>query len=278
MEKFSSTWKSATQKPKNLIQIIRSGIRDLVLFYEAKMNIEPETNFLRCLYCHYVFDDQLKEFEIIINTLKTIGNFVNTKTCLEMLKGEKKIEGKNFHLSFDDGFKNNRTNVLPILLKNDVPAIFFVPSGLIGSNYSKVEEYCLKKTNYNKVIEMLNWDDLKYIIDKGFEIGSHTKNHFKLSTLIDFNQINDEISGSKSVLEKKLGIICNYFSWPYGTLNDIDHDIIALIKNSDYKASFGAFRGKIEPKVTDKFIIPRHHFEVQWPLQHIRYFSNGGRE
>ena len=29
---------------------------------------------------------------------------------------------------------------------------------------------------------------------------------------------------------------------------------------------------------TNKFMIPRHHFEVEWPIEHIKYFLSGNME
>jgi peptidoglycan/xylan/chitin deacetylase (PgdA/CDA1 family) len=74
-----------------------------------------------------------------------------------MVKREEPIGGAYFHLSFDDGFKNNYNNALLILKQNNVPAIFFVPSGLIGAEYEQAVEYYLKNTNYKRVIEMMEW-------------------------------------------------------------------------------------------------------------------------
>ena len=55
----------------------------------------------------------------MIVKLKSIGTFVDTDTLISMLNGNKKVDKKYFHLSFDDGFKNNFTNAFPILLKHD---------------------------------------------------------------------------------------------------------------------------------------------------------------
>ena len=90
--------------------------------------------------------------------------------------------------------------------------------------------------------------------------------------------MHDEILGSKHDLENKLGISCDYISWPYGRLSDSNESALAFIKTSGFHACFSAVRGKLIPGKTDAFAIPRHHFEPHWPLSHIKYFALGGME
>ena len=63
---------------------------------------------------------------------------------------EEKIIGKNFHLSFDDGFRNNFLNAVPILIRYQVPAIFFVPTSIIDADYDTIKNYCVNTTKYKK--------------------------------------------------------------------------------------------------------------------------------
>ena len=80
-------------------------------------------------------------------------------------------------MSFDDGFKNNSLNAVPILIKHQVPAIFFVPTSIIDADYDTVKNYCVNTTKYKDAIEMLTMGRLEKNVDLGFEIGSHTKTH-----------------------------------------------------------------------------------------------------
>ncbi len=77
---------------------------------------------------------------------------------------------------------------------------------------------------------------------------------------------------------QKLGKECKYISWPHGTEKDIDNTSLEMIKESGYKACFSAFRGSIDPDKTNIFRVPRHQFEVEWPILHTRYFANGNLE
>jgi peptidoglycan/xylan/chitin deacetylase (PgdA/CDA1 family) len=219
------------------------------------------------------------DFERIIVRLKEMGEFVRTDELISMLSGERPVDGRYFHLSFDDGFRNNYTNAVPILKKHEVPAIFFVPSGFIGADWERTRAYCLDVANYGSVVETLRWDDLKEMLDAGYEIGSHTRTHCRFTAISDDPaRLEKEILGSKEELEAGLGYRCRYISWPYGRATDADAASVRFTKTAGYDACFGAFRGSIVVGQTDRYRIPRHHFESQWPLSHVEYFARGNRE
>ena len=146
-------------------------------------------------------------------------------------------------MSFDDGFKNNFLNAVPILIKHQVPAIFFVPTSIIDADYDTIKNYCVNTTKYKNAIEMLTWEDLKKMLDLGFDIGSHTKTHARFIDISkDQNIMIEEIKGSKIDLERKLNISCKYISWPFGKISDIDEQSIRYVKSCNYRACFGAFK------------------------------------
>ena len=277
--KYINRLNEAVPHPKTFTKKLRYLLRKKTLDYLSLRNKNDEKLFMRCLYCHYVFDDQIEDFEKLITQLKNIGDFVDTDTCIDILKNNKIIDGKYFHLSFDDGFKNNITNAIPVLDKYSVPAIFFIPTSLIGSSWEESRIFCKERTNYGDVIEFLDWPDILNMISLGFEIGSHTSSHFRLSDISsNKDKLLFEIKGSKDLIEKKLKVPCKYISWPFGLRSDVNKTSIKVIENANYKACFGAFRGSIIPNKTNKFMIPRHHFEVEWPIAHTKYFLRGNME
>jgi len=276
---YATQWQQAAPIPSGVSAKARASLRNSILSFSSVVNKRQDDAYLRCLYCHYVFDDQRDDFEKLILKLKKIGHFVDTGECIKMLKGDRKIDKRYYHLSFDDGFRNNFTNAFPILKKHNVPAIFYVPSSLIGADWKSTENYCLNTTRYRAVIEIMRWEDLKKLLLEGYEIGSHTKTHARFSEISNSHELmKDEILGSKNELEANLDYECKYISWPFGKLTDADSKSLTMVKDSGYTACFGAYRGTVEPGVTDIFSIPRHHFEVQWPVSHVEYFARGNME
>ena len=275
---YAISWREATSSIRGL-QRFRQLARYVVLSAASVMKTSNQTNSLRLLYCHYVFDDQIMEFDSLLTQLQRIGEFIDTDTCIEILDGKKELTKNYFHISFDDGFRNIYTNAFPILKKHNIPAIFFVPSSIISASYDVVSNFCLNTTNYNGVIEIASWGELKELKISGIDIGSHTRTHARFSEISGYPaKLRDEIIGSKHELEDRLGEECKYISWPYGTLNDADSKSLEMVKQAGYAACFGAYRGQVIHGRTDRFSIPRHHFEPQWPWLHIKYFALGGRE
>ena len=276
---FARTWRAADPDPGGPASRLKGLVRNGALRALAYAARPAAPAYLRCLYCHYVFDDQREQFEQIIVHLKRLGAFVDTATCVDMLNGNRPIDGRYLHLSFDDGFLNNFTNALPILKAHAVPALFFVPSALIGADWQTARDFAATKTIFRGVVEMATWDDLEKAVGAGYEIGSHTRTHARLSEISSIPAVlEDEIAGSKREIEARLGIACKYISWPFGTRTDADPASLAAVERAGYEACFGAYRGSVQSGVTDRYSIPRHHFEANWPLQHVLYFAQGNQE
>lgn len=278
-EKYATNWKEIPPAIPGFKGALRTSVRNIALSTLAFTNKHQDTKFLRALFCHYVFDDQREQFERLIVELRKIGTFIDTPTCLEMLAGEKPIDRGYFHLSFDDGFRNIFTNAYPIMKKYDIPALIFVPSGLVETDWHTAWKFGFETTQYRAVIEMIKWEELKEMASAGYEVGSHTKTHARFSDISKSTaDLENEIIGSKHEIEAKLGKECKYISWPFGRKIDADETSLQVTVKAGYEACFGAFRGTIKPHVTDIFGIPRHNFEPQWPLSHVLYFAKGSWE
>ena len=278
MSRFVTRWKEAVHRPRSLRGHVRQAIRGAALSGLARNASWPTSPFLRCLYCHYVFDDQEGMFRAQMEMLLEKGRFVDTETLLKMRSGDVAIDGPTFHLSFDDGFKNHHANAARVLRELGVPALFFVPTGFIGADLETARRYAVDIADYQAPIEMMSWDEVTELVTWGFDVGSHTRHHARLSHLGEDARLRDEIAGSKEDLEARLGQPCSTISWPFGTLDDISGRALEIVEESGYEACFGAYRGTVEPGKTDVMSIPRHHFEVQWPVSHVRYFAQGNRE
>ena len=234
---------------------------------------------LRLLYLHRVFDPEVRQFEDKIKFLKSIGEFVTTAEVISTVRGETPLRGRKFHLSFDDGYRSIIHNALPVLREHGVPATFFVVSATIHDPGASLESRQALIDRFPRARRTTSWDALGRAREFGLEVGSHTRTHPKLSTISPSRaQLEDEIFGSKAEIEGRLGGSCDYISWPYGTMADIDLATFQCVRDAGYFGCFSGVRGKIEPNLTDPFCLPRHHFEADWPMSHLKYFLYGGRE
>ena len=276
---FATSWRIGAHYPRGAKAKARAFARARLLDLRAARPPTLRETFLTPIFCHYVFDDQREDFAAILRHLKSLGTFVDTATCVAMTKGERPIDGRYFHLSFDDGLKNMLINAAPIMKAEGIPAIVFVNSALSTASPEEQAEHCRTVTRYPAPVEHMTWDEVRALRDTGIEIGAHTRRHPRLSDISgDAARLEDEIVGCKTDIEAALGEPCRHFAWPYGKPSDIDAAAQAVVQQAGFESNFGMIRRPVQPGKTSVFEIPRHHFEVQWPLRHIAYFARGGME
>ena len=82
--------------------------------------------WIRFPFYHHVFDDERRGFARHLDFMAGQGDFVSIDQALAMLSSGEPLSGRYFCVTFDDGFKNNAANALPILAERGVPAAFFL--------------------------------------------------------------------------------------------------------------------------------------------------------
>lgn len=154
---------------------------------------------------------------------------------LPYLKGEK--SGKVVGITFDDGFRNNLTEALPILQQVGFSATCYIISQKIGG----INEWDLDKGIPEN--PLMNNNEIQQWIDSGMEIGSHTRNHVRL-TECDRETAQQEITQSKEELEQRFSTTVDHFCYPYG---QYDNTIKELTKDAGYTTSTKVRRGLASP-------------------------------
>lgn len=157
------------------------------------------------------------------------------------LRGNNVNLSKSVLITFDDGLSELYEYAVPVLKKYQIPAVFFIPTGLVGEAYIHPEFHCL------------NWAQIKNIADDSlFEIGSHTVSH---KNLLDLNMEERvfELVQSKKTLEEKLSKQVCSFAAPFGRY---DRSTLGLIKDAGYKMAFSTNAGYVSTGM-DLLEIPR---------------------
>ena len=150
-------------------------------------------------------------------------------------------------MTFDDGYKDMISNCLPLLKKYNFKATCFLVSDKIG----KINDWDKENKNI-KTKKIMDESDIRIWIKNGMKIGSHSKNHKKL-TKIDHNELTKEIANSKIELEKLIGEEIVSFCYPYGKFN---LDVINEVKKN-YSYALTTLRSRYDPNKHDKYLIPR---------------------
>jgi peptidoglycan/xylan/chitin deacetylase (PgdA/CDA1 family) len=76
----------------------------------------------------------IKIFELQMRMLKKRNNVVSMDQVVDMVQGEKGWPKNSVAITFDDGFENNYLYAKGILEELELPATFYVCSGMINSN------------------------------------------------------------------------------------------------------------------------------------------------
>jgi hypothetical protein len=113
------------------------------------------------------------------------------------------VEARYVVLTFDDGYQDFYTKAFPILKRYGFTATVFLPTGFIA------EETLLFKGK-----KCLRWGEVCELASSGVQFGSHTVNHSELRNLT-WDKVEYEVRKSKEVLEDRVGLAMDSFSYPY---------------------------------------------------------------
>jgi peptidoglycan/xylan/chitin deacetylase (PgdA/CDA1 family) len=145
-------------------------------------------------------------------------------------------EGGGVVLSFDDGYRDFYEHVLPLIADRRFPAILYLATSLVA------------KRNGPATRDRLTWSMLDDAVSTGLvSVGSHTHSHADLATAA-YDDAQDEMRRSKSLIEDKLQVACRHFAYPWGVASAAAND---AARRLFYSAALGSWRtnrrGRIDP-------------------------------
>ena len=141
-------------------------------------------------------------------------------------------------ITFDDGYRDNLTNALPILEQHACTATIFAVSGCLGGTLPFEKE--------PESGALLTQDELREAAARGLAIGGHTRSHARLSQL-DPEAQEAEIAGCRSDLEQVLGAPVTAFAYPYGAALDYDATSVRLAEQAGYTLACSNRYGPVHP-------------------------------
>lgn len=170
-------------------------------------------------------------------------------------------------ITFDDALGNVATEALPIMNALGFRATVFVVSGTIGEHNDWPEQ-----GGGIPRLPLLSRDGLSELVAVGFEIGSHSNRHRRLTGLSP-SELAGEVIDSKRALEDRLGAAVNAFAYPFG---DVDGAARSLA-SCHYRGAFGTRLG-IAGAGDDRFELPRvDMYYLRHPAGFRRFDTTIGR-
>ena len=145
-------------------------------------------------------------------------------------------------VTFDDGYRSVWKRAVPVLRRLGVVATMFVTTEFVGRTVGVASYHQVDSTG-------LTWDDLRALADEGWEIGSHTVTHRRLTDL-EAEEVRIEVCESKARIEAELGRRCSSFAYPWGL---VDEHVEQEVRSAGYEVAFTVPR-RMNPPLT-----------YQWP-------------
>ena len=161
-------------------------------------------------------------------------------------------------VTFDDGYRDNFENAAPILLRHNIPAAFFVSTGIVGNDGRFPHD--LRRGNPQ--IPVLSWDHVRQMHNWGFTIGSHSVSHIDCASEPEA-VVKAELAESRDTLKHEFGIDDPIFGYPYGGRQRMTPERLELVKHAGYRACLSAYGGSNIGKV-DRFNILRRGIHWQY--------------
>lgn len=120
-------------------------------------------------------------------------------------------------VTFDDAYRSVSELAAPILERLGLPGTVFVPTAFIGSeepmSWEGIEEW--RSTPWADELLPMSVAELHRLSHAGWEVGSHTHTHPRLTALGD-TALRHELNRSRQLCEQLLGHRCDSLAYPFG--------------------------------------------------------------
>jgi|WetSurSiteA1Bulk_404760.scaffolds.fasta_scaffold02249_3 peptidoglycan/xylan/chitin deacetylase (PgdA/CDA1 family) len=198
---------------------------------------------LLSLLYHHVNSDYLSNSpELVEEHVKYISKHFKTLFPSEY---KPSIFSIQLCLIIDDGYYDFYHYTYQLLKKYNVKAILAVPCNFIldstnveskvrlGLKHSEI----MKGDNFKKYAPFCTWEELKEMSDSGLvKIASHGLKHIRLTEASD-QEVDEELSLSKKIIESKIETNCDCFVYPYTAFDD--KIIQKTLIHYDYSFGYG---------------------------------------
>jgi peptidoglycan/xylan/chitin deacetylase (PgdA/CDA1 family) len=137
---------------------------------------------------------------------------VTLQRVFDSWRGAATLPAKPIVLSFDDGYRSDVTNALPVLMARHWPG-----------------DLNLEVRNLRPVWG-IRPPGVRKLLAAGWELDSHTLSHPDL-TAVDAARLRVEVAGSRTAIRKRFHVPVNFFCYPAGRY---DAAVVAAVQQAGY--------------------------------------------
>jgi peptidoglycan/xylan/chitin deacetylase (PgdA/CDA1 family) len=153
-------------------------------------------------------------------------------------------------VTFDDAFGSVLERGLPVLERLGVPATLFVPTDFAAEGapmtWSTLGRWT--GTPHEDELRCMSWDGVRRLAAAGWEIGSHTCSHPKLTALGE-DEAMSELSRSKLACEAELQRACASLAYPFGLHS---RELVELARRAGYAAAVTLGERLLGPRLREQ--------------------------
>ncbi len=158
-------------------------------------------------------------FERQLDALVSKGFRSGGRADLERLAAGEPPPGRRAFLTFDDGFADTVTTAMPRMSERGYVGIVFVlPRHLESGAPLDWPEVAGEAARRPGLMRSIDWAMAEELIEAGWEIGSHTLTHARLTTLSD-EALRQELLDSRRLIAERLGR-CELLAYPFGVWDE----------------------------------------------------------
>lgn len=196
------------------------------------------------LFYHRVADDEPNSWTIGTRAFQDQLDWLQRNFDLVSLEeAQRRIRSKfndrpTVSITFDDGYADNTTFALPLLIKRGIPVTYFVTTfhPTTGSPFQHDVEQ-------GRPLAPNSIEALRALCKAGVEIGGHTRNHPDVGLISDPDELIDEIVTASQELQREIGTRIRYFAFPFGHAANMQPEAFRLARENGIEAICSAYGG-----------------------------------
>lgn len=187
------------------------------------------------------------DFAAQMQVLKDWGyNPITLSMMVDVIKNGGQLPPHPIILTFDDGYQNNYEYAFPIMKEHGFVGVVYVSADPIDSKgYLTVEE-------------------LKEMIEYGWEVGSHGTTHIDLT--FNHQALNFEVKKSRAIISELLDYQISAFAYPFGRA---DRHVTTQVINVGYTSAVGIGQTWTHTE-RDLFYLRRIEVHGYWDLERFK--------
>jgi peptidoglycan/xylan/chitin deacetylase (PgdA/CDA1 family) len=188
-----------------------------------------------------------RQFEQQLDAIGRAGfESISLAQLFDVLDGEASLPRKPIVLTFDDAYRNIHEVAWPLMRERAMTGTLFVAADHVGGS----NEWDQIKGGPR--LELMGAAELKEMAASGWEIGSHGCRHLELAK-VDEGQQRDEIFRSKSQLVSLLGMMPEFYAYPFGSYTE---PVKGMLRHAGYRGAVSMF-SKAASVTADRFCLRR---------------------